>query len=114
MTQKNEKKLASPKIIWLFAIGQLGWAILSGIVSNWLVYYYQPSPKMRNSGMTLFVTQGALFAGITLLGLIAASGRLIDAFLDPWIGSKSDSCKHPLGRRMPFMRYAAIPFGIIP
>lgn len=68
---------------------------------------------MRNSGMTLFVTQGALFAGITLLGLIAASGRLIDAFLDPWIGSKSDSCKHPLGRRMPFMRYAAIPFGII-
>lgn len=38
---------------------------------------------MRNSGMTLFVTQGALFAGITLLELIAASGRLIDAFLDP-------------------------------
>lgn len=109
----GDKKLATPKIIWSFAVGQLGWAILSGIVSNWLVYYYQPSAFMKKSGMTLFITQGALFAGITLIGLIAAAGRLIDAFLDPWIGAKSDSCKHRLGRRMPFMRYAAVPFGLI-
>ena len=36
--------------VWAFAVGQLGWALLSGIISNWLVYFYQPrrpSPKVR-------------------------------------------------------------------
>ena len=35
------KKLTTGKI-WLFAVGQFGWALLSGIISNWLVYFYQP------------------------------------------------------------------------
>lgn len=37
--------------VWAFAVGQFGWALLSGIISNWLVYFYQPdqrpSPKVR-------------------------------------------------------------------
>ena len=35
------KKLSTAKI-WQFAAGQFGWAMLSGIISNWLVYFYQP------------------------------------------------------------------------
>ena len=35
------KKLTTVKI-WQFAAGQFGWALLSGIISNWLVYFYQP------------------------------------------------------------------------
>ena len=35
----ESRPLADGKTIRLFAIGQLGWAILSGIISNWLVYY---------------------------------------------------------------------------
>lgn len=31
-----EKKLATNKVLWIFAIGQLGWSTLSGIISNWL------------------------------------------------------------------------------
>src|SRR5574344_1311402 len=27
---------------WLFAIGQFGWALLSGLIGSWLVYFYQP------------------------------------------------------------------------
>ena len=27
-------------LLWLFAIGQLGWSILSCIISSWLVFYY--------------------------------------------------------------------------
>lgn len=107
------KALATPRILWMFAIGQLGWSILSGIISNWLVYYYEPTADLIEDGFPTFVTQGAIVLGLTVLGLISASGRLIDAFLDPWIGAKSDSCKHPMGRRMPFMRWAAIPFGVI-
>ena len=32
------KKLSTAKI-WQFAAGQFGWAMLSGIISNWLVYF---------------------------------------------------------------------------
>jgi GPH family glycoside/pentoside/hexuronide:cation symporter len=37
----------------------------------------------------------------------------VDGFIDPYIASKSDSLSHPLGRRIPFMRWFAIPFGIM-
>ncbi|WP_239657570.1 MFS transporter [Alloscardovia omnicolens] len=107
------KALATSHILWLFAIGQLGWSILSGIISNWLVYFYQPSQDLQNQGMPIFITQGAIVLGLTTIGAITASGRLIDAFLDPWIGGKSDASKNPRGRRMPFMQWAAIPFGVV-
>ena len=97
----------------LFAVGQLGWAILSGVISNWLVYYYMPSESMLSQGMKVFITQGVVFAGLTVIGCITACGRLLDGFIDPFIASKSDSCRHRLGRRIPFMRYAAVPFGVM-
>ena len=105
------KKLAGNGILWLFAIGQLGWSMLSGIISNWLVYYYQPGESLLSQGQQLFITQGAVFVGLTVIGLITASGRIFDAFTDPWIASKSDRCRHRLGRRVPFLRFAPIPFG---
>ena len=108
------KKLATNKILWLFAIGQLGWSTLSGIISNWLVYFYMPGESLLAKGHTLFITQTAVFLGfVTVIGGVTALGRVFDAFTDPWIASKSDRCKHRLGRRIPFLRFAAIPFGII-
>ena len=109
----NDKKQASNKILWLFAIGQLGWAILSGVITNWLVYFYQPSDGAVASGAPLFITQGAVFAGLTVIGLIAAVGRIFDAVTDPWIASCSDRCRNKLGRRTPFLRYSAVPLGIV-
>ena len=108
-----EKKLADGRILRNFAIGQLGWALLSGVVSNWLLYFYMPSEETIAAGMPLFITQGIVFAGMTVIGLITALCRLVDGFVDPFIASKSDSLVHPLGRRIPFMRYAAIPFGVM-
>ena len=37
--------------VWAFAVGQFGWALLSGIISNWLVYFswirpWRPSPTV--------------------------------------------------------------------
>ena len=106
-------RLADKRVIRLFAIGQLGWAILSGIVSNWLVYFYMPSDTMLSRGMAVFITQGAVFAGLTVIGIITGCGRLLDGFIDPFIASQSDRLKSPLGRRIPFMRGAAIPFGVM-
>ncbi len=110
----TEKKLATTKVLWLFAIGQLGWSLLSGIITNWLVYFYQPGQEFLAQGQQIFITQGAVFLGtLTIIGLITASGRIFDAITDPLIASLSDRCKHALGRRIPFLRFAAIPFGLV-
>ena len=51
------KKLTTGKI-WQFAAGQFGWAMLSGIISNWLVYFYQPDKTAISQGQTVFIPQG--------------------------------------------------------
>ena len=50
---------------------------------------------------------------MTILGLITALSRLFDAVTDPLIASLSDRSKNPKGRRIPFMRIAAIPLAIV-
>jgi GPH family glycoside/pentoside/hexuronide:cation symporter len=109
----QEKKLATTGVLWRFAIGQLGWAILSGVVSNWLLYFYQPSEETIAAGMPEYLTPGYVLGAMTVIGLITAFCRLVDGFIDPFIASKSDQLKHPLGRRIPFMRWFAVPFGIM-
>ena len=106
------KKITN-KVLWLFAIGQLGWSMLSGIVSNWLVFFYMPEDVELEAGQKLFITQGSVFLGLTVIGMITAVGRLFDAVTDPYIASKSDRCRHKDGRRIPFMRAIAVPFAAV-
>lgn len=106
------KKTATNKVLWIFAVGQLGWSLLSGIIANWLVFFYQPSQEELDKGQLLFIPKGT-FIGLTAIGIITAFGRIFDAVTDPYIAGKSDSLKHRLGRRIPFMRFAAIPFGVV-
>lgn len=106
------KKLTTSKMI-LFAIGQFGWALLSGLISNWLVYFYQPDEIAQKAGHTLFIPQGLVLLGIfTIIGGITAIGRVFDAVTDPWIASLSDRCKSKNGRRIPFLKFAAIPLAV--
>ncbi len=106
------RKTATNKVLWIFAVGQLGWSLLSGIIANWLVFFYQPSSEELDKGQLLFIPKGT-FIGLTAIGVITAFGRIFDAVTDPYIAGKSDSLKHRLGRRIPFMRFAAIPFGVV-
>lgn len=97
-----------------FAVGQFGWALLSGIISNWLVYFYQPDAETIRQGQTVFVPQGLAVLGIvTVVGAITAFARFFDAFVDPAVASLSDRCRSPHGRRMPFLRWAALPLAAI-
>ena len=108
------KKIISRGKIWCFAVGQLGWSILSALISSWLVNYYQPDTKtVVEEGHKVFVTQGAIFIGLTVVGLITAFGRVFDAVTDPLIASASDRCRSKNGRRIPFMKWAAVPFGVV-
>ena len=106
------KKLSTQKI-WLFAIGQLGWSMLSGLISNWLVYFYQPDQPAIDAGQTIFIPQGLAVLGIaTIIGAITAFARVFDAITDPWIASLSDRCTLPSGRRIPFLKFASLPLAV--
>lgn len=106
------KKLTTGKI-WQFAAGQFGWAMLSGIISNWLVYFYQPDEAAISQGQTVFIPQGLAILGIiTVIGGITALGRVFDAFTDPMIASLSDRCTSKKGRRIPFLKWASLPLAL--
>lgn len=106
------KKLTRSKML-LFAIGQFGWALLSGLISNWLIYFYQPDEVARKAGHTVFIPQGLVIVGIfTVIGGITALGRVFDAITDPLIASLSDRCKSKDGRRIPFLKFSAVPLAV--
>ena len=98
----------------IFAVGQLGWSTLSGIISAWFVTFYLPTQVDIESGAIQYIVPGLVIGGfLTVLGLITALSRVFDAVTDPWIASLSDRSKNPRGRRIPFMQYAAIPLSAV-
>jgi GPH family glycoside/pentoside/hexuronide:cation symporter len=99
--------------MWIFAVGQLGWSILGGLINAWLVTFYLPTSGDVAKGAPFFLPTGAIFIGLTILGIISFVCRIFDAVTDPLIASMSDRSKNPNGRRIPFMRRAAIPFAVI-
>ena len=124
------------KEMWIFAIGQLGWSTLSGIITAWLVSFYLPTYEKNADGISIFtgtgiaqgenlppiggldfytlITPGLIIGGfLTILGLITALCRVWDAVSDPLIANLSDNSKNKKGRRIPFMRFAAIPFAVV-
>ncbi len=109
------RKQITNKLLWVFAIGQFGWSLLSGVISTWLVHLYTGvhAAGDTNGIFGQFITQTPIIASITLFGLITAVGRIFDAVTDPLVASWSDRAAFKGGRRIPFMRAAAIPFAVI-
>ncbi|MCA9980336.1 MAG: MFS transporter [Anaerolineales bacterium] len=97
------------RIQFFYAIGQLGWSTLINIVGLQLLFFYIPP---ENAGIPFFITQAVFFVVLNAITLIAAAGRLLDAITDPLIGSFSDRLQHKDGRRIPFMRWGALPAGL--
>ena len=98
----------------IFALGQLGWSLLGGIVTTWLVTFYLPTGGDIEKGAIQYLKPGLIILGIlTLLGLITFICRLFDAVTDPLIASLSDRSNNKRGRRIPFMQVAAIPFAVL-
>ena len=115
MAQFTPKKPITNKLLWIFAVGQFGWSLLSGIISTWLVHLYTGvhSPGETNGIFGQFITQNPILASVTLFGLITMVGRLFDAVTDPLVASWSDRAAFKGGRRIPFLRAAAIPFALV-
>ena len=98
----------------IFAVGQLGWSTLSGIISAWFVTFYLPTQVDIKAGANQYIVPGLIIGGfLTVLGLITALSRVFDAVTDPLIASLSDRSKNKRGRRIPFMQYAAVPLSAV-
>lgn len=96
--------------MFAYCLPEFARGIFTTMIANYLVYFYQPSAE---SGIPTLVTQGVMFFGIfTIIGLIKAIGQLIDAVTDPIVAAISDKWKGKRGRRIPFMRWFAIPYAL--
>lgn len=98
------------KTIIIYCLPQFAVGLFTAMLNNYLIYFYQPT---ESSGLPVLITQGYVFAGVlTVIGLIKAVGHIIDAFSDPIVASISDKFKHKDGRRIPFMKWFAVPFAL--
>lgn len=96
---------------WLYAVGQLGWSALTGLVSFNLVFFYVPpvDDKTGEPIIPIYVTQRQIFVVLNIITILATAGRVWDAVTDPLIAGYSDRLQHPRGRRIPCMAVGGLP-----
>jgi len=80
---------------FFYGLGTLGRSSLGFVVSSWLLYYYLPP-------------DGEPLVPVALFGTAILAGRLVSAFVTPYIGYFSDITRNRFGRRLPFMFVAAL------
>ena len=100
------KKLPKRKI-FRYCLADIAKGLFNGMIGNYLLYFFQPTAK---SGLPILLPQNKLLGFITVMALITGLGKVIDAVTDPLVASLSDKCTHKDGRRMPFLKYAAVPY----
>ncbi|MGN0426179.1 MAG: MFS transporter [Agathobacter sp.] len=92
-----------------YCLADIAKGLFNGMIGNYLIYFFQPTAA---SGLPNLLPQNKLFGFITIMALLTGVGKIIDAITDPLVASLSDKCTHKDGRRMVFMRYAAIPYAL--
>jgi GPH family glycoside/pentoside/hexuronide:cation symporter len=102
------KKLSKGKI-YRFFMCDVAKGLFNGMIGNYLLYFYQPTAK---SGILSLLPENKFLGFITIMALLTAIGKVIDAITDPIVAQLSDRCKSKWGRRMPFLRIAAIPYAL--
>ena len=100
-------KVLPKRKMYRYCLADIAKGLFTGMISNYLLYFFQPTAK---SGLPMLLPDNKLLGFITIMALITAIGKVIDAVTDPLVASLSDKCTHKAGRRMPFLRYAAIPY----
>lgn len=104
------KKNITNSVILRLCLPQFAVGLFTTMLNNYLIYFYQPS---KESGLPNLIPQGVIVLGIlTVIGFIKAMGHIIDAVTDPLIAAKSDRSQNKNGRRIPMMKWAAVPFGL--
>ena len=98
------KKLTTGKIFSL-CMGNFARGMINGIVTTYLLTFFIPT-NAKTTLPQFFLTAALVMA------VIRGIGTIVDAITDPWVANLTDNSKHKLGRRIPFMRWSAIPYGL--
>jgi GPH family glycoside/pentoside/hexuronide:cation symporter len=88
--------------LFLFSLGDFARAILGGLLVTYLLKFFNIT---ESSGLPLLLPPA-------LIGTLRGLSIIFDAVIDPWIASTSDKSKNRSGRRIPFMRWSAIPYAL--
>ncbi len=102
------KPLTKPKML-RYCLADISKGLFNGMIGNYLLYFFQPTVK---SGLPMLLPQGKILGFFTIMAFLTALGKVVDAVTDPLVASLSDKCTHKAGRRMPFLRWAAIPYAL--
>ena len=103
------RKTLSKSQMIRYCLSDIAKGLFNGMIGNYLLYFFQPTVK---SGLPNLLPQNKFLGFITIMALLTGIGKVIDAVTDPLVASLSDRCTHKDGRRMPFMKYAAIPYAV--
>lgn len=102
------KKLPKSKMI-RYCLSDIAKGLFNGMIGNYLLYFFQPTAK---SGIPILLPQNKFLGFLTVMALLTGLGKVIDAITDPWVAGLSDKCTHKDGRRMPFLKYSAVPYAV--
>ena len=97
------KQLTTGKIVAL-CMGDFSRGMINGIITTYLLTFFIPTNA--NTTLPQFFLNAAL-----IMAIIRGIGTVVDAITDPWVAGLTDNCKHKLGRRIPFLRWSAVPYG---
>jgi glycoside/pentoside/hexuronide:cation symporter, GPH family len=113
MAQNQLPKRPTTGVIWIYACGQLGWSLASYGIGSLLSYFYMPPEEAGKAAIFPSFIPSTMLFGLTLLGVIAFGGRLLDAFIDPFVANLSDKTTLKFGKRRTFMAIAAVPLAVL-
>lgn len=93
--------------MYRYCLADIAKGLFNGMIGNYLLYFFQPTVK---SGLPMLLPGNKLLGFITVMALVTAIGKIVDAVTDPLVAMLSDKCTHKDGRRMPFMKTSSFPY----
>ena len=102
-------KILPKRKMYRYCLADIAKGLFNGMIGNYLLYFFQPTAK---SGLPTLLPQNKLLGFITIMALLTGLGKIVDAITDPLVAAMSDKCTNKAGRRMPFLRYSAIPYAL--
>jgi glycoside/pentoside/hexuronide:cation symporter, GPH family len=86
-----------------YGVGAGGWVIVDRVMLAWLYFFYVTTPLAGVDALLLPLT----------FSLVMLGGRIVDSLADPVIARWSDNHLGRAGRRIPFMRWSAVPYVVV-
>ncbi len=98
------KSISKGKIVAL-SFGGFSKGILYGLITTFLLPFFIPTDASTN--LIIYIPAAAI-----AMAVIRGVGMIWDAITDPIVASLSDKYQSSSGRRIPFMKWSAIPYAI--